>query len=361
SHTIAVKFVLVPKFTITATPGANGMITPSGAVQVNCGADQTFTISPSACHHVADVLVDGTSQGPVTSYTFTNVRTAHSITASFVFAPDRDTITASAGPGGSIEPAGEVVVDCGSTQAFTIRHEACYRIADVVVDGVSKGEVSSFVFTGIGASHTITASFASSPQYPITASAGPGGTIAPSGTVEVDCGANQTFTITPEVANSLMVVTVDGVPQDSTTSYTFTNVIDAHSISVRFPTDYSISVLGLQCASGQYEPVVRGGPFHPNTTYWFDVQPLDCVPPEAGAHLEKAGSVRTDEFGNIFTSDAPCYDARLYTVILDVLGTGVFVPIIDPTQCFVPNSPTAATGIQDLEGEITPEGAMLSW
>src|SRR6185369_15237861 len=109
SHTIAVKFVLVPKFTITATPGANGMITPSGAVQVNCGADQTFTISPSACHHVADVLVDGTSQGPVTSYTFTNVRTAHSITASFVFAADRDTITASAGPGGTIEPAGEVV------------------------------------------------------------------------------------------------------------------------------------------------------------------------------------------------------------------------------------------------------------
>ena len=40
---------------------------------VNYGADQTFTITPDACYHIADVLVDGVSVGAVTSYTFTNV------------------------------------------------------------------------------------------------------------------------------------------------------------------------------------------------------------------------------------------------------------------------------------------------
>jgi len=191
--------------------------------------------------------------------------------------------------------------------------------------------------------------------------AGPGGTLVPSGTIQVDCGADQKFTITPDNPLSIVVVLVDGVPQDSTTSYTFTSVSDPHSLSVMFTTDYAIFVGARSCGSGQYRPVVRGGRFHPNTTYWFDVQPLDCAPPEAGAALEKAGSVQTDGVGNIFTSVAPCYDPRMYTVILDVLGSGVFVPSFDPTECFEPPNAVAATGIQDLEGKITSEGAVLSW
>ena len=361
SHAIAATFVAGTKFTITATSGANGTITPSGAVKVDCGADLTFTLSPDGCYEVADVLVDGTSQGPLNSYTFTDVRAPHTITASFVLGADRDTITASAGPNGSIEPAGAVIVDCGSSQTFSIRHDACYRVADVVVDGVSKGAVSSFTFTDLNASHTITASFASSPQYPITASAAPGGTIVPSGIVQVGCGATQTFTITSTNPLSSPVIVVDGITQDSTTSYTFTNVNDAHSIWVQFPVDYQIFVSAQRCVSGLYRPVVRGGRFHPNSTYWFDVQPLDCEPPAAGAPLEKVGSVQTDGLGNIFTSDAPCYDTDLQTVILDVLGTGVYVPGIDPTKCFKVGGATPTTGIQDLEGEITPEGATLSW
>jgi hypothetical protein len=63
--------------------GAHGTISPSGAVAVVCGSNQTFTITPDPNHHVLDVLVDGVSQGPVASYTFTNVTAAHTIAASF--------------------------------------------------------------------------------------------------------------------------------------------------------------------------------------------------------------------------------------------------------------------------------------
>src|SRR6266516_2854593 len=66
--------VVVPATnTITASAGANGSISPSGAVIVNYAASQTFTISPSTGYHVAGVLVDGSSVGVVTSYTFANV------------------------------------------------------------------------------------------------------------------------------------------------------------------------------------------------------------------------------------------------------------------------------------------------
>jgi hypothetical protein len=362
SHTIAVSFVPGGNVTITANAGANGTITPSGAVPVHCGSDQTFTPSPNGCYQVADVLVDGVSQGPLKSYTFTNVHAPHVISASFVYAPASDTITASAGPGGAIDPAGTVTADCGTNRTFTLHHDPCYRIDDVVVDGVSKGAVSSFTFTDISASHTITASFAASPQYPITASAGTGGTIVPSGTVQVVCGASQTFTFTPDLPTGHAVVIVDAVQQGSTQSYTFTNVNDAHSIAVQFLADYSITVALKRCVTlGQYKPVVIGGPFGPNTTYWFDVQPLDCDPPQPGTALARVGSVQTDSSGDIVATNSPCFDNPHSTLILDLVGSGVYVPLFDPFDCFSLSGSVAATGIQDLGGEITPEGAVLSW
>ncbi|MCH8325423.1 MAG: T9SS type A sorting domain-containing protein [Bacteroidetes bacterium] len=69
--------------TITSSVGANGSIDPVGAVSVNNGVDQSFTITPNTGYLVADVLVDGNSVGAVTSYTFTNVLTDHTISATF--------------------------------------------------------------------------------------------------------------------------------------------------------------------------------------------------------------------------------------------------------------------------------------
>ena len=69
--------------TITATPGANGSISPSGLVSVSSGASQTFTITANTGYQIADVLVDGISAGAVSSYTFTNVTADHTISASF--------------------------------------------------------------------------------------------------------------------------------------------------------------------------------------------------------------------------------------------------------------------------------------
>jgi hypothetical protein len=71
------------RHTITATAGPGGSIAPSGAVTVKNGEDQTFAITPGPGYQVADVLVDGSSVGPVTSYTFSRVTADHTIAASF--------------------------------------------------------------------------------------------------------------------------------------------------------------------------------------------------------------------------------------------------------------------------------------
>src|SRR5439155_15504231 len=175
-----------------------------------CGSSQSFTISPDACHTIADVLVDGVSQGAISSYTFSNVTANHTIAASFNLITY--TITASAGGGGTISPSGSVSVNCGSSQSFTISSDACHTIADVLVDGVSQGAISSYTFSNVTANHTIAASF-NVITYTITASAGSGGTISPSGSVSVNCGTNQSFTISPDACHTIADVLVDGVSQ----------------------------------------------------------------------------------------------------------------------------------------------------
>ena len=73
-------------FTITASAGANGSISPSGPVSVTYGNSQTFTMTPNSGYEVADVKVDGASVGARTSYTFTGVTANRTIDAQFTAA-----------------------------------------------------------------------------------------------------------------------------------------------------------------------------------------------------------------------------------------------------------------------------------
>ena len=71
-------------YTIKATAGAGGSISPSGNVSVREGRDQTFTITPDKGYAVANVKIDGKSIGAVKSYTFENVRRTHTIEVIFM-------------------------------------------------------------------------------------------------------------------------------------------------------------------------------------------------------------------------------------------------------------------------------------
>ena len=70
-------------FTITASAGQGGSITPSGNVSVAENGNQKFTITPSEGYEIADVKVDNQSVGKKTEYTFENVTKAHTIAATF--------------------------------------------------------------------------------------------------------------------------------------------------------------------------------------------------------------------------------------------------------------------------------------
>ncbi|HVU32792.1 MAG TPA: hypothetical protein VHE61_05120, partial [Opitutaceae bacterium] len=74
-------------YTITASAGSGGAISPTGAVTVNQGASQAFTLAANAGYSLTAVTVDGTNVGAVGSYTFSNVQANHTISAVFTAAP----------------------------------------------------------------------------------------------------------------------------------------------------------------------------------------------------------------------------------------------------------------------------------
>jgi hypothetical protein len=91
----AVKFVPVStqSYTISATAGSGGSISPSGDVSVPSGADQTFTITANTGYHVTSVVVDGGPAGAIQSYTFYSVTFNHTIAATFAIDnPSQETI-----------------------------------------------------------------------------------------------------------------------------------------------------------------------------------------------------------------------------------------------------------------------------
>jgi len=232
-HSISASFA-VDTFTISASAGSHGSISPSGTATVSYGASRTYSISAAAGYHVADVLVDGNSVGPVSSYTFSNVTAAHTISASF--ADSTHTITASAGAHGTITP-GTVAVSAGSTQIFAISPDAGYHVADVLVDGNSVGPVTAYTFSNVTAAHTISASFAAK-TFTISSLSGEGGTISPYGQVVVAVGASQSFSVTADEGYEIETLMVDGASMGVQSTYTFNDVETNHSITATFiPTN----------------------------------------------------------------------------------------------------------------------------
>jgi len=129
-----------PTFTITASAGSGGSISPSGSVGVNQGANQSFTITPNSGFTVSSVTVDGSNQGAITSYTFSNVQANHTISAAFASSGGGRTLTGSSGNGWhalAISPA--------ATGTFTATYDATPSVSpENAVVGLSNGAATAF-------------------------------------------------------------------------------------------------------------------------------------------------------------------------------------------------------------------------
>ena len=161
NHTIAVTFA-INTYTLTPSVGANGRLH-----HARRAGNGELRRQPDLHHHPRCQLPRGgcpggrhLSGGGELSYTFTNVTANHTISASFgqlnLWVHN---ILAAAGPHGSISPTGSVLVNHGSSLSFTIKPDTNHNIKSVLVDGVSVGPVSSYIFNNVVGDHSIIANF----------------------------------------------------------------------------------------------------------------------------------------------------------------------------------------------------------
>ena len=239
-------------YSMAATAGTGGSITPSGTFFQSQGENQTFTIAPATGYTVSDVQVDGKTVGPLASYTFSNVSANHTISATFASSSNNFTITPTAGANGTISPSTAVTLSGGASQNFTITPTTGYTVSDVQVDGKTIGAPTSYTFSNVFASHTISATFTPI-TYTITPTAGANGTISPSAAVTLSYGASQSFTITPATGCTVSGVQVDGKTLGALTSYTFSNVTANHTISATFASN-TCTITSTAGANGTISP-----------------------------------------------------------------------------------------------------------
>ncbi len=238
----------VETFTITASAGTNGTISPTGAVIVDKNTDKTFTITPSTGYVVNAITVNGVVAASGNSYTFTNITANQTIAVTFKVKPPVETftITASSGANGTISPTGAVIADKNTDKTFTITPSTGYVVNSITVNGVVVASGNTFTFTNITANQTIAVTFKVKPPvetFTIIASAGTNGTISPTGSIVVDKGTNKTFNITPSSGYTINTITVNGNVVANTNTYTFSNIIANQTIVVSF----KIIVVGNNC------------------------------------------------------------------------------------------------------------------
>jgi len=222
----------------------------------------------------------------VTAYDTSDLESTYSnqVSASactYSISPQSENFTASGG-------TGSVTVSTQSGCSWTASSGVSWMTITSGNSGTGNGTVSYSISSNTNSSPrtasstiarntlTVTQEGSSSTTYTITASAGTGGTISPSGAVTVTKGTNRTFTITPNSGYSISGVTVDGSSVGTVGTYTFSNVTANHTISASFKADttkYTLTVKKLGTGTGTITNNPSGSTFSPGTVVDLTASP----------------------------------------------------------------------------------------
>ena len=214
------------EFTITAVAHGGGTIDPSGAVKVEEGKDQVFTIQSYEGFEVKEVFVNGESVGAVTEYKFEAVRADASIE---VFFAEKEAVQADKTKlNESIAAAEELLKHAEDYVPEDIQNlmEVLDAAKAVAADPAVTQETVDAAQKALDAAMNIAPI---QKEFAIMAAAGEGGSITPCGTVKVERGMSQTFAIQPKEGYVISDVLVNGQSVGAVAEYTFCDVnVDAN-------------------------------------------------------------------------------------------------------------------------------------
>gem|GEM_PF-5360078 len=286
NDTVSVTFTPVVTFTITATAGAGGTISPSGSVPVNSGASQTFTATPTGSNTVGTWTSTCSTPPPpgTATYTANNITANCAVNVTFVTGY---TVTAVPGAHGSIQAPASQTVPSGSSVTFTAVPDATYKVFQWTINGVlQQTGGTSFTLNNVTATQTINVSFVLD-NFVVTATVtGGNGTVGTS-PATVLRGGSVTFTAAPAAGYSVNQWTKNGtIVQTGGITYTDTNVTFADAITVSF-TVATLIVVGTDLTDNL--PLIVSGTATPSTINWATI----TIPSVPAGSLQSGSCIGT--------------------------------------------------------------------
>ena len=319
-------------YTMTAEAyNYGGTITPSGTQIVNYGAEVVYTINANEGYYIAETSIDGVT----TSYTqddamntldvpFTNINDNHEVVVAFL--PYMYTITTAVdGGNGYINELYDSLtetVQYGTNLMLTFDAEDNYQVADVVVDGVSMGAITSYEFININANHTVNVTFEAI-MYTLTATSNIDACTITPATTTVQAGSNVAYTLT--VANGYHLVNVVANGEEvvvANNAFTISDVQSDYTIFANFAPNY-VTVTVDQPAHATITPGTM--------TYAYGATPSYMIVPEVG--YEVVSVTAGDAIVNV------TYNNGIGTFTLDALTQDITL--------------TATTSIKKFEITVT--------
>ena len=251
----------IVEYTVTVSAGSNGSVSP-GTTTVAAGSSPTFAITPNSGYQVQAVLVDGNSQGSITSYTFPNISADHTLSASFSLIPVVPPVVSISASPSTIYTGESTTLTWSATDATACTASGGWTGSRATTGTATltpaQTETYTLTCTGAGGSGENSTTVTVQPlTYTLTVTQGNNGTISP-GTLTLDAGADQVFTITPDSGYQIQDVLVDGVSRGAVSEYAFTNVRANRSITASFslipltPPEIVLTVDPLTIIAGDF-------------------------------------------------------------------------------------------------------------
>lgn len=159
-----ISYLFAKTYTINVTTDYGSSVSGSYPDTVVEGSNKYLHISKRQGYKLTSVILDDSSQtipsqteasGEVMTISLENITSNHNLVVTSE--PFKYTITTSAGSNGSITPS--ATVNYGSSKTINMSPSTGYEVNEVIVDGVSKGKITTYTFNNITDNHTISVTF----------------------------------------------------------------------------------------------------------------------------------------------------------------------------------------------------------
>lgn len=365
-------------YTITATAGDGGSITPNGVNYYSAGDDVTFTFTPNSNYKVAAIAVDGVyltgsdlTYAITNGYTFSDLDSDHTIYVTYRV--DGWIVNVTAGDGGTVSPSGKNIVKDGSSFTISISANDGYEIASIIINGTalngtSYRKIKTFEIEAVIADMTIAFTF-QKVQCIVTVSATGTGSVSPTGDKSVEYGGNLKIEINPDLGSAVTDILIDNKSISSLEIaqaiadgyYILVDIKSSHTVKVVFEVGSYTITTKVNGSGGTVSPngeiVVTGGTnltviFTPNLGYEISKITVDSFDVIGQAFYQaKQNNSYTFEFvSNSHTLEVE-FSIKTYTIVTSYTGKGIILVSIDD----------GALKTASLNGETVNHGTKVAY